>query len=97
MSMLGMRPISPFGASRYPDTSPFRPPFQALFVYEYAITLFDEIRYVWKHKYSFATFLFAFNRYVVWIEIGLQLYVSFGDLMTADVSCVDIVWRLIRI
>ena len=55
-------------------------------MYEYAITLLAEIRYVWRHKYSFATFLFAFNRYVVWIETALQLYITFGDLMTVDVS-----------
>ena len=55
-------------------------------MYEYIITLFDEIRYVWRHKYSFATVLFAFNRYLVWIECALQLYVNFGDLTTEDVS-----------
>jgi len=55
-------------------------------VYEYVITLYDEVRYVWKHKYSFATFLFGFNRYVVWIEIALQLNIAFGDLQTVDVS-----------
>jgi len=55
-------------------------------VYEYAITLYDEIRYVWKHKYSFATFLFAFNRYAVWLETALQLYTTFGDLTTINVS-----------
>ena len=65
-------------------------------MYEYIITLFDEIRYVWRHKYSFATCLFAFNRYVVWIETALQLYVNFGDLTTIDVSSIDM-WRLIRI
>lgn len=86
--MLGVRPASPppFGPSHCPDTPPFHSPFQALYVYEYAITLLAEIRYVWRHTYSFATFLFAFNRYVVWIETALQLYITFGDLMTVDVS-----------
>jgi len=56
----------------------------ALFVYEYLITLFDEIRYVWKHKYSIATILFAVNRYIVWIEITLQLYISFGNMTSDD-------------
>jgi hypothetical protein len=55
-------------------------------VYEYIITVHDEIRYVWKHKRSFATFLFAFNRYAVWVETALQLYIAFGDLASVDVS-----------
>ena len=67
-------------------------------MYEYIITLFDEIRYVWKHKYSFATFLFAFNRYAVWIEIALQLNITFGDLATVDVSdCGISISHLIRV
>jgi hypothetical protein len=65
-------------------------------VYEYIITLLDEIRYVWRHKYSFATVLFAFNRYLVWIEIALQLYITFGDLTTVDVSNfgIDMLWLI---
>ena len=66
--------------------APLTHTYQALFVYEYLITLFDEIRYVWKHKYSIATILFAINRYIVWIEITLQLYMNFGDLTNNDVS-----------
>ena len=80
-----MRPVSLLIHLRWPNTPPFHSP-QALYVYEYAITLFDEIRYVWKHKYSFATFLFTVNRYAVWIETALQLYITFGDLATVDVS-----------
>ncbi|KAF9779783.1 hypothetical protein BJ322DRAFT_339784 [Thelephora terrestris] len=58
----------------------------ALCAYEYIITLYDEIRYVWKHKYTFATFLFAFNRYAVWVETCFLLYLAFGDLTTNDVN-----------
>ena len=58
-------------------------------MYEYAIALCDEIRHVRRHKYSFATFLLAFNRYVVWKETALQLYITLGDLTTVDVSSLD--------
>lgn len=92
-----MRPVSLLIHLRWPNTPPFHSP-QALYVYEYAITLFDEIRYVWKHKYSFATFLFTVNRYAVWIETALQLYITFGDLATVDVSDLGIfTLRLTRI
>ena len=95
--MLSMRPV-PFSFVCVALTPPpFHSP-QALYVYEYAITLFDEIRYVWKHKYSFATFLFTVNRYAVWIETALQLYITFGDLATVDVSDLGIfTLRLTRI
>lgn len=56
----------------------------ALCTYEYMITLFYEIRYVWRHKYTFATALFAFNRYAVWVETGILVYLAFGDLETAE-------------
>ena len=81
--MLGLRSFPP---SLAPVRVGLTPAPQALYLYEYIITLSDEIRYIWRHKYSFATLLFAFNRYAVWIETALQLYIVFGDLTTADVS-----------
>lgn len=76
--------------SHQSDTQTFRSTSQALYLYEYIITLFDEIRYVWRHKYSFATVLFTINRYIIWVETALQLFMAFGDLRTVDVSYFDV-------
>lgn len=77
---------SPLTRVRQPTIS-----FLALCAHEYTITIFNEIRYVWRHKYTFATVLFAFNRYAVWVESGFFFHLAFGNLTTIDVSfCVGI-------
>lgn len=86
VSLLGMyHPPLPFTLAQHPTFST-----QALCAYEYIITIFDEIRYVWRHKYTFPTALFAFNRYAVWVESGFYFHLALGDLTTIDVSDVAI-------
>lgn len=51
--------------SRACRTLPFtHSSFQPFFFYDFSITVNDEIRCIWKRKFSGATFLFLANRYV---------------------------------
>jgi hypothetical protein len=40
------------------------PPHAALLYYDYLLTLFDEIKYVWRNKFSLISYVFVLNRYL---------------------------------
>ncbi|KAH8083298.1 hypothetical protein BXZ70DRAFT_958347 [Cristinia sonorae] len=60
---------------------------KALFIWDYIITLDNEVRYVWGRKPTIATILFLLNRYVVLACMLFQLIVLGGT----EVSCNSIV------
>ncbi|KAI0341509.1 hypothetical protein BDW22DRAFT_1359098 [Trametopsis cervina] len=58
---------------------------RALFLWDYVITLQDEVQYVWGRKFSAATLLFLLNRYVNLVITIMELMVQ-APFQTAE-SC----------
>ncbi|GJE94622.1 hypothetical protein PsYK624_107930 [Phanerochaete sordida] len=75
----------------------------ALVVYDHAITLSDEIAYMWRHKPSAATFSFALNRYSVLAYGVVNFFSDYRKVRCPDPCKPSVVhsangpiWRLLR-
>ncbi|KAJ8517398.1 hypothetical protein ONZ45_g5407 [Pleurotus djamor] len=45
-----------------------------LFLYDYSITLYDEVRLVWRSAWSLGKVLFFLTRYPAFVDIGMTVY-----------------------
>ena len=82
------------GIGKFPRRSPplcetTEMPFPALIMYEYLITLSDEVKLFWLERKTVATFFFLANRYLTVLNYGFTLFTEFPpsqSLLTYTVS-----------
>ncbi|KAL5492807.1 hypothetical protein ACEPAI_4255 [Sanghuangporus weigelae] len=60
--------------------------FYALYLYDYCLTLSDEVEYIWKRKFTFVTFLFCMNRYYAMAVFTVVLSGFFSPLYTPQIA-----------
>ncbi|KLO13202.1 hypothetical protein SCHPADRAFT_928690 [Schizopora paradoxa] len=50
----------------------------SLFIYDYLLTLNDEIKYIWRRQFSLGSFIFFVNRYYAMITLALTVFENFS-------------------
>lgn len=72
-------------------------PLPALYIYEWLVTLDEEVKYIWTRKWALSTWIFAVNRYVPLAVIIVTLSPSATREVCSLLTCAKITHSDIRI
>jgi len=63
----------------------------AVFMYDYLLTLNDEIKYIWRRHFSLVTFAYFFNRYYAMFSLTLSAVANLSVAIDGSVmfSCIS--------